>query len=54
MASKPNQLQVITINPQANAIIEQIHKVVNDMLRTFDLENNHENLQDQQNNQYDC
>jgi hypothetical protein len=24
-------------NPQANAIIEQVHKVVNDMLRSFDL-----------------
>ena len=26
-------------NPQANAIIERVHKVVNDMLRSFDLEN---------------
>jgi transposase InsO family protein len=26
-------------NPQANAIIERLHKVVNDMLRSFDLEN---------------
>jgi transposase InsO family protein len=25
-------------NPQANAIIEQVHKVVNNMLRSFDLE----------------
>jgi transposase InsO family protein len=33
-------------NPQANAIIERVHKVVNDMLRSFDLENNHENLED--------
>jgi hypothetical protein len=40
---KPNQLQVITYHPQANAIIERVHKVVNDMLRSFDLENNHEN-----------
>jgi hypothetical protein len=32
-------------NPQANAIIERVHKVVNDMLRSFDLENNHENLE---------
>jgi hypothetical protein len=45
MALKPNQLQVRTINPQANAIIERVHKVVNDMLRSFDLENNHENLE---------
>jgi hypothetical protein len=43
MALKPNQLQVITYHPQANAIIEWVHKVVNDMLRSFDLENNHEN-----------
>jgi hypothetical protein len=25
-------------NPQANSVIERIHKVVNDMLRSFDLE----------------
>jgi hypothetical protein len=55
MALKPNQLQVITINPQANAIIERVHKVVNDMLRSFDLENekNHENLQEQEDNPFD-
>jgi hypothetical protein len=35
MALKPNQLQVITYHPQANAIIERLHKVVNDMLRTI-------------------
>jgi len=29
----------ISHNPQANEIIEQIHKVVNDMVRSFDLEN---------------
>jgi transposase InsO family protein len=35
-------------NPQVNAIIERVQKVVNDMLRSFDLEdeNNHENLED--------
>jgi hypothetical protein len=33
-------------NLQANAIIEQVEKVVNDMLRSFDLENNHENLEE--------
>jgi hypothetical protein len=32
-------------NPQANAIIERAHKVVNDMFRSFDLEINHENLE---------
>jgi hypothetical protein len=49
----PNQLQVTTHNTQANAIIEQVHKVVNDMLRSFDLENNHENLEKQEDNPFD-
>ena len=40
-------------NPQANAIIERVHKVVNDMLRSFDLENNHENLEEQEDNPFD-
>jgi transposase InsO family protein len=31
-------------NPQANSIIERIHNVVNDMLRSFDLEK--ENLEE--------
>jgi hypothetical protein len=53
MALKPNQLQVTTINPQANAIIERVHKVVNDMLRSFDLENNDENLEEQDDNSFD-
>jgi hypothetical protein len=47
MALKPNQLQVTTNRTQANDIIEQVNKVVNDMLRSFDLENNHENLEEQ-------
>jgi hypothetical protein len=55
MALKPNQLQVTTTNPQANAIIERAHKVVNDMLTSFDLENdsNHENLEEQEDNPFD-
>jgi transposase InsO family protein len=40
-------------NPQANAIIERVHKVVIDMLRSFDLENNHENLEEKEDNSYD-
>jgi hypothetical protein len=52
MAFKPNQLQLTTYHPQANAIIERVHKVVNDMLRSFDLQNNHENLEKQQNNPF--
>jgi hypothetical protein len=55
MALKQNKLQVTTIQPQANAIIERVHKVVNDMLRSFDLENenNHENLEEQEENPFD-
>jgi hypothetical protein len=45
MSLKPNQPLVTTINPLANAIIERVHKVVNDMLRSFDMENDNENLQ---------
>jgi hypothetical protein len=54
-ALKPNQLQVITYHPQANASIERVHKVLNDMLRSFDLENqnNHENQEEQEYNPFD-
>jgi hypothetical protein len=45
MALKPNQLQVTSYQPQANAIIERVHKVVNEIFRSFDLEN-HENLEE--------
>jgi hypothetical protein len=48
MELKSKQLQVTTYHPQANAIIEREHKVVNDMLRSFDSENNHDNLVEQQ------
>jgi hypothetical protein len=40
-------------NPQANAIIERVHKVVNYMFRSFDLENNHENIEEQEDNPFD-
>jgi hypothetical protein len=53
MALKPNQLQVIPTNPQSNTIIVQGHQGVNDMLRSFDLENNHENLEEQEDNPFD-
>jgi hypothetical protein len=53
MALKPNQLQVTTYHPQANTIIERVHKVVNDILRSFDLENNHENLEIKEDNPID-
>jgi hypothetical protein len=54
-ALKPNQLQVTNKIAQANTIIERVRKVVNDMLRSFDLENenNHENLEEQQDNPFD-
>jgi hypothetical protein len=38
---------------QTNAIIERVHKVVNDMLSSFDLENNHENIEEQEDNPFD-
>jgi hypothetical protein len=55
MALKPNQLQVTTGRSQANAIIERVRKVVNDMLRSFDLENenNHENIGKYESNSFD-
>jgi hypothetical protein len=54
MVLKPNQLQVTIYHPQANAILERVHKVVNDMLRLFDLENNHQNIENQEDNPFDC
>jgi hypothetical protein len=53
MALMTNQLQVTTQHPQANAIIERVHKVVNDMLRSFDLKKNHENLEEQEDDPFD-
>jgi transposase InsO family protein len=49
--AKPNTSH----NPHANAIIEQIQKfhATNNMLRSFDLENNHKNLEEQEDNQFD-
>jgi hypothetical protein len=53
IALKPNQLQVTTNHTQANAIIERVNKVVYDMLRSFDLKKNHENLEEQEDNPFD-
>jgi hypothetical protein len=53
VALKPNQLQVTTTHTQANAIMERVNKVVNDMIRSFDLENNHENFEEQEDNTFD-
>jgi hypothetical protein len=44
---KPDQKYMTTYNLQANAIIEQVHKVVNNILRSFNLENNHENIEEE-------
>jgi hypothetical protein len=40
-------------NPQATAIIERVHNIVNDMLRSFDLENSHENLEEEEDIPFD-
>jgi hypothetical protein len=53
MVLNPNQLQYKTKHPQENAIIERGQKVVNDMLRLFDLENNHEILEEKDDNPID-
>jgi hypothetical protein len=37
---------------KTSAIIEQVHKVVSEMLRSFDLENNHENREEQEDNPF--
>jgi hypothetical protein len=52
-ALMPNQLQLTSIDTQSNAIIERVHKVVNEMLRSFDSINNHENLEEQEVNPFD-
>jgi hypothetical protein len=51
MAFKPKQQQVITNNhKQIQSLSEHANStVVNDMLRSFDLENNHENLEKEDN-----
>jgi hypothetical protein len=53
MVLNPNQLQITTIHAHANAIIERVHKFFNDMIRSFDLENNHENLESKGDNPFD-
>jgi hypothetical protein len=50
---KPNQLQVTTITPKSNAVNEQAHNFDNDIFRSFDLENNNENLKENKDNLYD-
>jgi hypothetical protein len=53
MALKPNQLQVTT-HKQMQSLNKYTKKsVVNDMLRSFELENNHENLDKQEDIPFD-
>jgi hypothetical protein len=56
MALKPNQLQVttISIHKQMQSLSEYTKfYTINHMLRSFDLENNHENLEEQEDNPFD-
>jgi hypothetical protein len=50
-----NQLKITTTHPQANAIIEQVLKLLsfNDMLRSIELQKNHENSEQQEDNPLD-
>jgi hypothetical protein len=50
---KAKPITIMTITPQANAIIEQVHKDFNYMLSSFDLESNHENLEENGDNMFD-
>jgi hypothetical protein len=52
MALKPNQQQGKNCHLLVNVIIERVYKVLNGMHRSFDLENNHENLDE--GNPFDC
>jgi hypothetical protein len=53
MALNANQLQVKT-HKQMQSLNEYTKlRIVNDMLRSFDLENNHENLEEQEDNPFD-
>jgi hypothetical protein len=56
IAIKTSQLQITTKIPYANSIVERVYKfpVVNYILKSFDLENNHENQEEQEDNQFDC
>jgi hypothetical protein len=55
MALKPSQIRVTTFHPQANTIIERLHKVaiINYMLRSFELENTHKNQAEKEDNLFD-
>jgi hypothetical protein len=55
MALKPNQMQGTVYHPQANAIIDRVHKLydINYILRSFDLENNLQKLEEQKDSSFD-
>jgi hypothetical protein len=48
-----NQKQVTAYHLQSNAIIERVHKVVNGMFRSFNLQNSFENLEGKEDNPFD-
>jgi hypothetical protein len=50
---KPTTSKNILSTTTANTIIERVQKVFNEMLRSFDLENNHQNLEGQEDNPFD-
>jgi hypothetical protein len=53
MALNKNQKQATTIKSQSASIIEKVHKGFNYILRSFDLEKNHETLEGQEDNPFD-
>jgi hypothetical protein len=53
MTLKPKPLKVTTQNQKAKVIIQQLHKFINNMIRSFDLEINYENLQNQEDIPFD-
>jgi hypothetical protein len=53
MALKPNQLKFITHMQMQSLSRYTKLVVVNDMRRSFDLENNHENIKEKEDNPFD-
>jgi hypothetical protein len=53
MAFNPNQLQVTTHKQMQSLSEYTMLWFVNDLLRSFDLENHHENLEEQEDNPFD-
>jgi D-lyxose ketol-isomerase len=55
MVLKPNQLQVATYHPQANAMNERVQNCILSSICSDNLtsKNNHENLEEQENHPFD-